>query len=83
MLDNPSRGGVLLLHVGVHTELLLEDEHVMVLVLVNADLLRRLNVEVDALSFGESRILKQLRLIIDCVLRSKDAPARRVFDGCF
>ena len=83
MLDNLPRGGVLLLHAGVHAELLLEDEHIVVLVLVNADLLGRLNVEVDALRLGESRVLQQLRLIIDCVLRSKDAPARRVFDGCF
>ena len=83
MLDNLPRGGVLLLHAAVHAELLLEDEHIVVLVLVNADLLGRLNVEVDALRLGKSRVLQQLRLIIDCVLRSKDAPARRVFDGCF
>ena len=79
-----SRGAVLpLLHASIHTELLLEDEHVMVLVLVDADLLGRLNVEVDALCFGKGWILKQLRLIIDCVLRSKNSPARRVFNGCF
>ena len=83
MLDSLLRGGVLLLHAGVHAELLLEYEHIVVLVLVNAGLFRRLNIEVDALRLGKSRVLQQLRLIIDCVLRSKDAPARRVFDGCF